>query len=684
MRLADDVTVLPGIGPKKAEALAKLNILTLEDLIYNFPRDYEDRRNVVKIRDIVPDENAVFTGKIDLITASSIRGGSKRVVRLLVSDDTGSVEVVFFNAGYLAKTIKKGSEYVFFGKPNRNMERLQVIHPDMSRVAEAEKGILPVYSLTAGISQREMRNIQKKVRELYSEAEDFLNPVLIAKNNLCSLKYALENVHFPKDKQTLLEARYRLIFDELLILQTGLMAARKRTSATRGIALTGDEKKHIESLPYRLTDAQKRCVREISADLESEKAMNRLIQGDVGSGKTAVAEIAMYKTVKSGYQAAMMAPTEILAGQHFEGISESFARHGIKVGFLTGSTKAAERRATLEGIADGSIDIVIGTHAVIQPEVKFKNPGLFITDEQHRFGVAQRVRLREKGDNPNILVMTATPIPRTLAVVLYGDLEVSVIDEMPPGRKTIRTRCIRKPEGAGSIEPQRHKCYEFVRQQLAAGRQAYVVTPLIEESEVMNLKSAEQVANELEKLFSEYSVALIHGGMKQTEKDSIMEGFSRGEIHVLVATVVIEVGINVPNSTVMVVENAERFGLAQLHQLRGRVGRGEHQSYCFLILDNESETAVRRCTVMEESSDGFFIAEEDLKLRGPGEIFGTRQHGIPDMKIADPLRHLKVLNHAANEAGTITDNDPGLIKESNQALKRRVQNLFGKDFILDI
>jgi ATP-dependent DNA helicase RecG len=685
LRLADNVTVLPGIGPKKAEALAKLNIFTLEDLIYNFPRDYEDRRNVVKIGNLVPDETAVFTGKIDLvITGGGFRGLRKQVVRLLVSDDTGSVEVVFFNAGYLAKTIKRGSEYVFFGKPSVNREKLQVVHPDMNRASEAGKGIIPVYSLTAGISQREIRNIQSKVRSLYPETEDFLSPELISKNNLCSLEYALDNIHFPEDKQSLREARYRLIFDELLVLQTGLMAARKTSSVTRGIALTADEREYIDSLPYELTEAQKRCVREISADLESQKVMNRLVQGDVGSGKTAVAEIAMYKAVKSGYQAAMMAPTEILARQHFEGISKSFEMHEIRAGLLTGSMKAVERRETLEGISDGSIDIIIGTHAVIQPEVKFKNPGLFITDEQHRFGVGQRVRLKEKGSNPNILVMTATPIPRTLAVVLYGDLDVSVIDELPPGRKAIKTRFVRKPEGEADIEPQRRKCYEFVRQQLVAGRQAYVVTPLIEDSEVMNLKSAEQVANELEKLFEEYRVVLIHGGMKQTEKDSIMEDFSSGKIQVLVATVVIEVGINVPNATVMVVENAERFGLAQLHQLRGRVGRGEHQSYCLLIVDNESETAVRRCAVMEDSGDGFFIAEEDLKLRGPGEIFGTRQHGIPDMRIADLSRHLKVLNHARDEARVITEDDPGLTKEVNQALRRRVQKLFGKDFILNL
>ena len=398
-------------------------------------------------------------------------------------------------------------------------------------------------------------------------------------------------------------------------------------------------------MPYTLTGAQKRCIKEIEKDLECGKVMNRLVQGDVGSGKTAVAEIAMYKAVKSGYQAVLMAPTEILARQHFESISRAFKYHGIEVGFLTGSMKAADKRATLEKIKEGSFQIIIGTHAVIQPDVEFKRLGLVITDEQHRFGVRQRVKLKEKGRNPNVLVMTATPIPRTLSVVLYGD---------------------------------------FVEKQLADGRQAYVVTPLIEESDVMDLRSAHKVAEELSKRFKEYNVALIHGAMRQEDKDRIMEEFYHGLIDVLVATVVIEVGINVPNSTVIVVENAERFGLAQLHQLRGRVGRGPHKSYCFLIFEGDSEIARKRGEIMEASSDGFFIAEEDLKLRGPGEIFGTRQHGLPDLNISDLSRHLKIMEHAKKEAKVILEKDPVLESDENKGLKRKITKLFGENLTLDL
>ena len=510
-------------------------------------------------------------------------------------------------------------------------------------------------------------------------AEDILSSEAVERNRLCSLSYALENVHFPQEKQKLLEAKYRLIFDELLILQTGLFMARQNvTDGRNGIAFSpeADTGRYIESLPYPLTGAQQRCVEEIERDLESSTAMNRLVQGDVGCGKTAVAEIAMYKAVKSGYQAVLMAPTEILAAQHFDGISRAFEAHGIRTAFLTGSLKAAQKREVLEQIATGEAQVIIGTHAVIQPDVEFSRLGLVITDEQHRFGVRQRVKLREKGENPNVLVMTATPIPRTLSVILYGDLDVSIIDELPPGRQQTVTRCIKSEK--------RGECYDFVEQQLKQGRQAYVVTPLIEESETLDAKSAEQVAAELKKRFRGYSVELIHGAMSQDEKDRIMESFSRGETDVLVATVVIEVGINVPNATVIVIENSERFGLAQLHQLRGRVGRGSHRSYCFLILDGGSEIAEKRGQIMEASSDGFFIAEEDLKLRGPGEIFGTRQHGLPDLAITDLSKHMKILEQAKEEAKAMLADDPALDAPEHSALRRRITKLFGEDLTLDL
>ena len=457
------------------------------------------------------------------------------------------------------------------------------------------------------------------------------------------------------------------------------MAARENIkNGKNGIALSEDVdvRPYIDSFKYKLTGAQLRCIDEIEKDLVSEKVMNRLIQGDVGSGKTAVAETAMYKAAKSGYQSVMMAPTEILARQHFDGISESFRKHGINTGFLSGSVKGAERKETLAKVKNGDIQVLVGTHAVIQEEVEFDNIGLVITDEQHRFGVNQRIKLKNKGKNPNILVMTATPIPRTLAVVMYGDLDVSVIDEMPPGRQKIITRNLK--------EDDRKKCYDFIEKQLAEGRQAYVVTPLIEKSDEIDAKSVVQIYEELRKRFKGYNTAMLHGAMKQAEKDEIMRRFYEGDIDILAATVVIEVGINVPNATVMVIENAERFGLAQLHQLRGRVGRGKYRSYCFLITGGASEQAEKRGRIMESSSDGFYIAEEDLKLRGPGEIFGTRQHGIPDLKITDMVKHIKVLNHAREEAKKILKKDPMLENEENSILRKRAEKFFGGDFSFNL
>ena len=679
MDLRESVTSLKGVGPKKAEALKKLGISTLEDLVFLLPRSYEDRRNRVDISDASEDQNAVITGTVKLVVNDRYRGGRKQMLRLLVEDGTGSMEVVFFNAKYLQHSFRTGRKYTFFGKVTRNFGKMQMIHPEFSDADGMEDGILPVYPLTKGISQKEMRTWQKSLKRIYAMAEDILSSEAVERNRLCSLNYALENVHFPDEKQKLLEAKYRLIFDELLVLQTGMFIARQNVADGRnGIVFSPevDTDIYIESLPYPLTGAQRRCVEEIERDLESGTAMNRLVQGDVGCGKTAVAEIAMYKAVKSGYQAVLMAPTEILAAQHFDGIGRAFEAHGIRTVFLTGSLKAAQKREVLEQIATGEAQVIIGTHAVIQPDVDFSRLGLVITDEQHRFGVRQRVKLREKGENPNVLVMTATPIPRTLSVILYGDLDVSIIDELPPGRQQTVTRCLKSEK--------RGECYDFVEQQLDQGRQAYVVTPLIEESETLDAKSAEQVASELKKRFRGYSVELIHGAMSQDEKERIMESFSRGDTDVLVATVVIEVGINVPNATVIVIENAERFGLAQLHQLRGRVGRRSHRSYCFLILDGGSEIAEKRGQIMEASGDGFFIAEEDLKLRGPGEIFGTRQHGLPDLAITDLSKHMKILEQAKEEAKAILADDPALDAPEHGALRRRITKLFGEDMTLDL
>ena len=681
MELFDVITDLKGVGPKKAAALKKLNIHTLEDLLFFFPRDYEDRRACSAIGDLKEGSAFLIRGTVDLVVKDKYRYGGKQRLRVLVSDDTGSLEVVFFHAVYLKDKFRTGSEWVFYGKVSRNFGKLQMLQPEFCDIEEESgfRGIFPVYPLSQGLSQKDMRKWQQQIRSLCREAKDAIPQKLIEENRLCSMEYALQNIHFPEEKQKLLEAKYRLIFDELLILQTGLFAVRQNIkTGENGIRISKkvDIQPYLDSFSYELTGAQRRCIEEIEGDLESSRAMNRLVQGDVGSGKTAVAEAAMYKAVRGGCQAVMMAPTEILAHQHFEGLRKSFAAHGIRVGFLSGSLKASEKREILEQLKDGQIDILVGTHAVIQPEVEFARLGLVITDEQHRFGVNQRIRLKEKGQNPNVLVMTATPIPRTLAVVLYGDLDVSVLDEMPPGRQVIKTRNV--------TGEKREACYDFVEKQLQQGRQAYVVTPLIEDSDTLDLKSAQTVYEELAKRFAEYKVALIHGSMKQVEKDQVMQEFYRGEIDVLVATVVIEVGINVPNASVIVIENAERFGLAQLHQLRGRVGRGRWQSYCFLITQSQSELAQKRGEIMQSSSDGFFIAEEDMKLRGPGDIFGTRQHGIPELNVADLAKHLKIMEHARQEAKKILAEDPLLQKEENAELKRRITKLFGEDMSLNL
>lgn len=676
----DKVSSLRGVGPKKEAALKKLGITTIEDLIYVFPRDYQDRRGIREISCLAPEQPALIRARIDRIKAEPYRRGRKQILRLHISDDSAAMEVVFFNAVYLAKSFRQGGFYDFFGKPVQSQGKLQMVHPDYAPSEKGlEQGILPIYPLAAGISQKEMRSWQRAILSALPPFQEFLPTSLIERNRLCTMEYAVKNIHFPEEKHALLAGKYRLIFNELLALQTGLLAARYAAAeGKQGLVFRSDagEENYIKGMGYELTDAQKRVVSQIKADLESGKVMNRLVQGDVGSGKTAVAEIALYKAVMSGFQGVMMAPTEILAKQHFHGLKKSFQVHNIHIGLLTGSMTAKEKRETLEQLAAGEIQILVGTHAIIQPGVIFQNLGLVITDEQHRFGVKQRTALSKKGKDPHILVMTATPIPRTLAVILYGDLDISIIDELPPGRQKITTRAI--------DEKQRAICYDFVEKELKKGRQAYVVAPLIDESDVLDVKSAAELYEELKARFSGFETALLHGAMKQQEKDHIMKRFYENHIQVLVSTVVIEVGINVPNASVMVVENAERFGLAQLHQLRGRVGRGSSKSYCVLISKQNSEISRQRAQIMVDSQDGFYIAEQDLKLRGPGEIFGTRQHGVPELSIADLARHMNVLDDVKKEAEQIIKEDPLLESLEYSGLRQQILKLFSDDFSLKL
>lgn len=662
------VSKLKGVGPKKASALEKMGIVSLTDLLYLFPRDYQDRRNITPIGQLEPGEAALVRGTVQRVQKDGYRHGRKQVLRLIIEDASSGMEVVFFNAGFLAGNFKRGEELFFYGKPTINQNKLQMVHPEFSS-ADGIKGILPIYPLTKGISQNEMRKWQREIVPMVESVVDVLPPKLAEENNLCPLQYALKNIHFPMGPEELRQAKYRFIFEELFILALGLVMMKKRDE--KGISFAAGEAigEFVGKLSFPLTGAQKRVLDEIQRDMESDLPMNRLIQGDVGSGKTVIAAAALYKAVKSGFQGAFMAPTELLMRQHYESLRASFAPLGVQVAFLSGSMTGGEKNKTLELLEKGEIDILVGTHAMIQPTVKFHKLGLVVTDEQHRFGVNQRVSLYKKGEYPDVLVMSATPIPRTLAAVIYGDMDVSVVDELPPGRQAIRTKAV----GTGA----REKVYRFVSEEIEKGRQAYVVAPLIDESESLDVKSATEIFEELRHKFRKYRVALLHGELKQAEKDAIMERFYGGEIDILVATVVIEVGIDVPNATVMVIENAERFGLAQLHQLRGRVGRGREQSYCVLITEAAGDIAKERAKIMAESTDGFFIAEKDLELRGPGEIFGHRQHGIPDMILADLVKHMDIMEKVRGEAIGILSEDPGLEGEELQPLRQKVEKLIG-------
>jgi ATP-dependent DNA helicase RecG len=683
-----DVRFIGGVGPKKAALLGALGIATVGDLLRSFPRTYEDRRNRTTIDALTEGESAAFTGKVLSVSnkPAYYAKGKKTPFHVLVGDDTGAVEVVFFNSKYMDRIFAPGRSFVFFGVPQRNRGRLQLVHPDFER-AEADSlyaghPILPVYALKSGLSQKDMRRWHEIALPAVHQIEEYLPPRVTGGENLCGVSDALVNIHFPGDKEALSQARYRLVFEELLMLQTGLLRLKTgRESERGGQAKTAETTvADFESLlPFPFTGAQRRVCGEVFADMASGSPMNRLVQGDVGSGKTAVAAAAVYKAVKSGYQAVLMAPTEILAGQHFGDLSALFDGK-LNVSLLTSGMAAAERREALGRLASGETDFAIGTHALIQPDVEFLKLGLVITDEQHRFGVNQRIALARKGagssgageSSPDVLVMTATPIPRSLSFVLYGDLDISVIDEMPPGRRKVITKAV--------TSAKRDEVYGFVGREIEKGGQVYVVAPLIEDNAefeiTADLRSAESLYDELAGRFPQRRVALLHGRMKQAEKDAVMASFSAGESDVLVSTVVIEVGVNVPNATVMVIENAERFGLAQLHQLRGRVGRGGAQSYCILVTDSDSEDARARAKTMTETDDGFKIAEMDLSLRGPGELFGVRQHGIPSLRIADLARHIRIAEKAKAAARSLLADDPLLVKPENRAFGDRVESLF--------
>ena len=680
MILTDKITTLKGIGEKKKEAFLSHGIVTLEDLAWWFPRSYEDRREITSIDEAVPGRSVLICGTVISRRYSGNPYKKNSPVSFLITDGTARIEIVYFNGRYMSKALSLNEEYVFYGKVSENMGRLQMIHPESVRFGSTEdiRGIIPVYPIINGVSQKEIRKYIRQIRPLIDEIPEWLPESVVSEYRLASPSYALRNVHFPSTEHQILASRFRLVFDELMTLQAGLLYMKQgHTTGNRGVRIDPSPgAEFIRSLPFPLTSGQERAWKELAEDLSGDRPMNRLVQGDVGSGKTAIAEICMYAAVRNGYQAVMMAPTEILAKQHLQTLTKDFSPFGIKVDLLCGSMRASEKKSVLDRLASGETGILVGTHAVIRDDVRFSGLGLVITDEQHRFGVEQRYLLSQKGEGPNVMVMTATPIPRTLAVILYGELDISVIDSMPEGRKPVRTISVSGDE--------RSLVYRKVKEEISAGHQAYVVCPLIEESDKIEARSAEEVYQELCRKMKGLRIGLIHGSLGQEEKDQVMEQFVLGELDILVSTVVIEIGINVANATVMVIENCERFGLAQMHQLRGRVGRGSDLSYCYLILQNDTEIASERVRIMCENSDGFQIAEMDLQLRGPGELFGTRQHGLPEMHISDIVRHADVLEKARSAAASVLAEDPGLEQTKHQELRRRVEKMFGEDIRLKL
>ena len=673
--LNKEVQYVKTVGPNRVKLLNKLKIYTLKDLITYFPRDYEDRSKPKNLYECVDGEEvlieAMAVGRIN-----QMHKGRMTISRLTVKDQTGTCYITWFNQGYLKDKFQPGRMYRFFGKISVKSGRLEMNSPVYDEIDQSKNTgkIIPIYPLTYELKQSTLRKIiENGLAEVKGKLPETLPEYIIKENNLWDINSTIERIHFPLEFSDFNKARERLVFEELLTMQLALLKLKNNYEQDRnGIQFSKDVKMSdvINLLPYKLTKAQLRVLQEIDTDMESTKPMNRLLQGDVGSGKTVVAMIAAYKAVKSGYQAAIMAPTAILASQHLEGFKEILEQLEVKCELLISSITKKKKTEILEKLENGEIDILIGTHAILEENVVFKNLGLVVTDEQHRFGVKQRSTIASKAQNPDIIAMSATPIPRTLALILYGDLDISIIDELPPNRKKIETFAVRK-----NME---ERVNAFIRKQIDEARQASIVCPLVEENEEMGLKSVIELAEKYKtETFSQYRVEYLHGKMKAKEKDEIMQKFKDGEIQILIATTVIEVGVNVPNASIMVVENAERFGLAQLHQLRGRVGRGEYQSYCILKYEGNGENTRQRMKVMCDTNDGFIISEKDLELRGSGDFFGTEQHGLPEFKIANLFEDIGILKKVQKLALDIMDDDSLLEKEKNKKLNYLIKDKFG-------
>lgn len=663
-----EIQYIKGVGEKRAQLFNKLGIYTVDDLIRYYPRKYEDWTQRTSVAN-APTDSPVFVQAtmITPVKESLIRKGMT-LYKCNFSDGENVIHVTLFNNKYLAKALRTFDEYVLYGKVEKTFTQASMSSPQIEPL-ETANGVHPIYPASEKLNSRAISRVVKSALDKIGTVQETLPDDLLTKYNLCSLDFAIKQIHFPDTKENIEIARKRLIFEELLTLQLGLLKLKDKKKTTNELKLSKSYTDEFYSLlPFEPTGAQRRAVEDCINDMIGSQTMNRLIQGDVGSGKTAVAAAVMHTVVKNGYQAAMMAPTEILATQHYQSLQKLFNGTGLRLALLTGSTKQKDKRKIKSELIDGEIDIIIGTHALIQNDVEFKNLALVVTDEQHRFGVEQRANLALKGNNPHMMVMSATPIPRTLGLIIYGDLSISVLDELPPGRQVIRT---------DYVDSRYHeRIYKFIRNAIDNGSQAYIVCSLVYEGE-SDLISAKEYAQRLsETAFKGYNLALLHGKMKPKEKDRAMTAFANGDVDILVSTTVVEVGVDVPNATIMLIENAERFGLSQLHQLRGRVGRGKEQSYCILVSDNKGDNAKERLTLMKNTSNGFDIAEYDLKTRGPGDFFGKRQHGLPNLIIADMLEDMDTLQECqkcANEmltADSRLDNYPALCEQITKMFRK--------------
>lgn len=679
----EDIQYLKGVGPNRALKLQKLNIFTIEDLLNYFPVKYEDRRRVKPINEIQEQGKYLIKVKLFEKPKQSRIKKNMTMIKAICKDDSGFITLTFFNQDFLMDKLIEGEFYYVFGNVKIAFGKLEITNPEIEFEKKDWKAnkIMPIYGLTYGLSNNEITKLVKTALETYyDKIQNILPEDIIKKYSLTSKKIAVRNLHFPTDGKKYSLAKRTIAFEKLLIMQLGLFNIKNNINNELNeikVKRTDIADKLLKSIPYKLTGAQLHVIDEIKTDMKSQKTMNRLVQGDVGSGKTVVAVYAMLMAVNSGFQSSMMAPTEILAMQHYETIKEfiSNANLNVSLEILTGSVKPKEKQEILKRLKGGEIDIIVGTHALIEDKVEFDNIGLVVTDEQHRFGVRQRAKLSNKGKNPHILIMTATPIPRTLALMIYGDLDISIIDEMPPGRQKVITNIIGDKDKV--------KAYDFIKKQVDCGRQAYIVAPLVDESENLDLNSATKIFNELKTShFSGYKLGLLHGKMNNSEKEEVINKFYKGKINVLISTTVIEVGVNVPNSVVMLILNAERFGLAQLHQLRGRVGRGKCQSYCILANESKSKKSKDRMNILKSTNNGFIIAEEDLKIRGPGDFFGVRQHGLSKFEIQNIVNDVETVQEVQLLSKKILSQNPSLSGDEYHNLKMEIMNLFKDDTIV--